>query len=430
MDGEPGTRSGSPGPQAHPGLRGLRLVIDPGHGGPDPGHSPSPHGTEAAWTLDVATRMAQICETAGATVAVTRSGDAFVPRACRRAYVQELRPDVALSLHVGPPHDHGTAGVHWGGAWWQRSRVHGLARRTQGALERRTTVRGLPRAGRRIGRCWAPGGGWQTLTLLVVARPAADGGGLDPGVWAESLADGLAAFHATSARGPWPQAWQGKATADQTPPPIRSAQRLPVAPSEPPTRGLVEASEGPRAVREDPVPGGTPPPIPDSVARAETVPRKEPESRREPEPQQDHASSMDESSPVADEGQAAPPQGSPPASEPEPPPTGAAPTPPAREPDAETQPVAPAAETPAATDADVPPHPDAQGHGARRHRRARPDHPGAPPLIPGVRQEFSIVPGGPRLLSVVPPTANVASMRAMPPSDYAESAPDGRPAKG
>ncbi len=410
-------------------LGGVRLVIDPGHGGPDPGHNPPPRGTEAAWALDVATRLARLCEAAGATVAVTRTGDTFVPRACRRAYVQELRPDVALSLHVGPPHDSVTAAVHWGGAWWQTSRVRGLARQMQSALEQRATVRSLSQAGRRIGRCSAPGGGWQTLTLLVVARPAADGTGLDPGVWAESLADGLAAFHAAGARGAWPRAWPVATLVGEMPLSNASEEAVAAVPSEPPGTGQAAADEGPQADQEDAAAGEPPAPIPDPVARAEPAPGEEPERAQEPEPQQGFPPAMEVPAPAADEGQAPPPQAPPPAGEPAGSATDPASTPPAANPDPGTPPAAAVAETPASTDSGAPPHPDPQGHGARRHRQPRPDHPGTP-LVPGVRQEFSIVPGGPRLLSVVPPTVDVASMRAMPPSDYAESGAGGHPPKG
>lgn len=176
-------------------LSGLRLLIDPGHGGFDAGHLATDSRREADWVLDVGLQLAQLCQSAGAGVALTRDDARFVPLAYRRAAARESRADLVLGLHLGRPEGHSAVAVHFGRAWWQRRRAEPLIRNLLQALDRRMPLHRLDASGRRVGACVLPGGRWTTLGVLIVAHPAADGGGGDGAAWAEGITEGLLAFH-------------------------------------------------------------------------------------------------------------------------------------------------------------------------------------------------------------------------------------------
>lgn len=75
------------------------VVIDPGHGGVDPGAS---HGglVEKAVALAFAEALAEALEARGAAVALTRSADVFVTLGARVAFARAAGADVLLSLHA------------------------------------------------------------------------------------------------------------------------------------------------------------------------------------------------------------------------------------------------------------------------------------------------------------------------------------------
>jgi N-acetylmuramoyl-L-alanine amidase len=87
------------------GLNVSRIVIDPGHGGHDPGA----HGrdvTEAELVLDVALRLeALLQKIPGVEVILTRRGDEFVPLPERTAIANREGADLFLSIHANAsPH--------------------------------------------------------------------------------------------------------------------------------------------------------------------------------------------------------------------------------------------------------------------------------------------------------------------------------------
>lgn len=97
-------------------LQGRRICLDPGHGGPWPGAvAPSNSVREADVNLDVARRLQQILEQAGATVIMTRVDDT-VPQpenlgadlAARAAVANQNRVDVFLSIHHNADIDSGS----------------------------------------------------------------------------------------------------------------------------------------------------------------------------------------------------------------------------------------------------------------------------------------------------------------------------------
>jgi N-acetylmuramoyl-L-alanine amidase len=93
------------------GLGVSRIVIDPGHGGKDPGASGS-KTTEAAVVLDVALRVEKILAAeAGIEVVLTRRTDTFVPLEERTAMANRLGADLFLSIHANSSRNRKAAGV-------------------------------------------------------------------------------------------------------------------------------------------------------------------------------------------------------------------------------------------------------------------------------------------------------------------------------
>ena len=76
-----------------------RIVIDPGHGGHDPG---APAGvTEAEIVLDVALRLEKLLQKVpGVEVILTRRTDEFVPLQERTAIANRDHADLFLSIHA------------------------------------------------------------------------------------------------------------------------------------------------------------------------------------------------------------------------------------------------------------------------------------------------------------------------------------------
>jgi N-acetylmuramoyl-L-alanine amidase len=75
------------------------VVIDPGHGGIDPGASSSTGVDEAELNLDVALRVRDLLVSRGISVQLTREGDYFRTIADRAAIGASLRPRAFVSIH-------------------------------------------------------------------------------------------------------------------------------------------------------------------------------------------------------------------------------------------------------------------------------------------------------------------------------------------
>ena len=97
---ERGTRSGRARPD--PDLRRvLTVVIDPGHGGEDPGAVGRGGTYEKAVTLAIGRRLREMIAADGALrVAMTRDGDYFVPLATRVAKARGVQADLFVSIHA------------------------------------------------------------------------------------------------------------------------------------------------------------------------------------------------------------------------------------------------------------------------------------------------------------------------------------------
>ncbi|MBM3772595.1 MAG: AMIN domain-containing protein [Acidimicrobiia bacterium] len=81
------------------GLTVSRVVIDPGHGGHDPG-AKGLGITEAALVLDVALRLEALLQAEGVEVVLTRRADEFVPLETRTAIANGTEADLFLSIHA------------------------------------------------------------------------------------------------------------------------------------------------------------------------------------------------------------------------------------------------------------------------------------------------------------------------------------------
>jgi N-acetylmuramoyl-L-alanine amidase len=81
------------------GLGAQKIVIDPGHGGHDPG-ALGPGISEAEVVLDIALRLESLLTAAGVEVVLTRRTDEFVPLDKRPAVASREQADLFLSIHA------------------------------------------------------------------------------------------------------------------------------------------------------------------------------------------------------------------------------------------------------------------------------------------------------------------------------------------
>ena len=88
----------APAPQARP----LKLIVlDPGHGGHDPGATGPGGLQEKDVVLDVTKRLARILEAEGGVrISLSRTGDYFVPLKERTSFANGQRADLFVSIHA------------------------------------------------------------------------------------------------------------------------------------------------------------------------------------------------------------------------------------------------------------------------------------------------------------------------------------------
>jgi N-acetylmuramoyl-L-alanine amidase len=80
-------------------LSGKTIVIDPGHGGKDPGATSSYGYEEKTVNLDVALQIAQILKDRGLRVIMTRNNDTFIELEERAGIANRNRADIFISIH-------------------------------------------------------------------------------------------------------------------------------------------------------------------------------------------------------------------------------------------------------------------------------------------------------------------------------------------
>jgi N-acetylmuramoyl-L-alanine amidase len=86
-------------PFARPVVSGRTIVIDPGHGGKDPGATSSYGYEEKIVNLDVALQIAQILRDKGMRVIMTRNNDEFIELEERADIANRNRADIFISIH-------------------------------------------------------------------------------------------------------------------------------------------------------------------------------------------------------------------------------------------------------------------------------------------------------------------------------------------
>jgi N-acetylmuramoyl-L-alanine amidase len=92
------------------GLGAARIVIDPGHGGHDPG-ALGEGVSEANVVLDVALRLEALLAAAGVDVILTRRSDEFIPLDKRTAIATREQADLFLSIHANASRVQSARGV-------------------------------------------------------------------------------------------------------------------------------------------------------------------------------------------------------------------------------------------------------------------------------------------------------------------------------
>lgn len=110
-------------------LAGIRILIDPGHGGPEDLGARGPTGyPEKEVALIVSRLLRDRLEARGATVYMTRDDDIDLWPQDRAAMINEMQPTLALSVHYNALPDDGdamnTAGI---GTFWYNTQSHSLA---------------------------------------------------------------------------------------------------------------------------------------------------------------------------------------------------------------------------------------------------------------------------------------------------------------
>jgi N-acetylmuramoyl-L-alanine amidase len=102
--------------ESGPHLIGRRIVVDPGHGGDDPGYTAG-ETTEADVVFDLASRIEGRLAAAGATVYLTRGRSQNPSAAERTAFANDARADLFISLHLDShrsEHARGVASFYYG----------------------------------------------------------------------------------------------------------------------------------------------------------------------------------------------------------------------------------------------------------------------------------------------------------------------------
>lgn len=78
----------------------IRILIDPGHGGKDPGATGPTGLMEKDVALDVSVRLAGLLKAQGLAVTLTRTGDEAIALNRRAAMAAEINADLLVSVHI------------------------------------------------------------------------------------------------------------------------------------------------------------------------------------------------------------------------------------------------------------------------------------------------------------------------------------------
>ncbi|MGA7933507.1 MAG: N-acetylmuramoyl-L-alanine amidase [Kovacikia sp.] len=110
-------------------LSGIKILLDPGHGGPEDLGARGPTGyPEKAVALKISQLVQEQLVQRGATVYMTREKDTDVSLKARIDLISKLQPTLALSLHYNALPDNGDAIKTQGvAAFWYNAQAHSLA---------------------------------------------------------------------------------------------------------------------------------------------------------------------------------------------------------------------------------------------------------------------------------------------------------------
>lgn len=110
-------------------LTGIKILLDPGHGGPEDTGSKGPTGyPEKDMALKISKLLRTELERRGATIIMTRQEDVDVELKERVNLIDQEQPEIALSLHYNALPDNGDARNTKGvAAFWYNTQAHSLA---------------------------------------------------------------------------------------------------------------------------------------------------------------------------------------------------------------------------------------------------------------------------------------------------------------
>ncbi len=135
-------------------LAGKTIVIDPGHGGNDPGAVGRNHRlAEKFVNLDTALRVAQLLENAGANVVLTRNSDVFITLSQRVNIAHANNADIFVSIHANAHSNRAIGGIEtYYNTSFQRQDSYRLANMLQQELVSELGLRdiGVKTAGFRV----------------------------------------------------------------------------------------------------------------------------------------------------------------------------------------------------------------------------------------------------------------------------------------
>lgn len=109
-------------------LAGIKILLDPGHGGAESGALGPTGYPEKSVNLAVSKLLQQQLQARGATVYMTREDDKEVSLQDRVATIDKLKPAIAISVHYNSLPDNGDAQNTRGvGTFWYNTQAHSLA---------------------------------------------------------------------------------------------------------------------------------------------------------------------------------------------------------------------------------------------------------------------------------------------------------------
>ncbi|AFY95507.1 N-acetylmuramoyl-L-alanine amidase [Chamaesiphon minutus] len=108
-------------------LAGTKILLDPGHGGKDPG-AVGPNGyTEKEANLYASKLLANELAMRGAAVYLSRESDKFIELSDRQAIIDNLEPTIALSVHHNSLPDGGNPDTKGFSTFWYHAQAQSLA---------------------------------------------------------------------------------------------------------------------------------------------------------------------------------------------------------------------------------------------------------------------------------------------------------------